>query len=98
MSPPMCRSRSEALLALLLVCTAAAVALVGKGNKGGTSRAEVECSDLAMGAECVVSGGGSMCRWCRSEALDDMYFGAVKAWRLPNQVFSCDPLVAHARR
>ncbi|KAG8055559.1 hypothetical protein GUJ93_ZPchr0001g31776 [Zizania palustris] len=99
--------RSAALLVLLLVCAAAGsvAAAAGKG-KGGAGRAEVECSDLATRGECVASGGGgggggSRCRWCRSEALDDMCFGAAEAWRLPHQVFSCDPPAAgaaHARR
>ncbi|XP_015688235.1 uncharacterized protein LOC102699922 [Oryza brachyantha] len=100
MSLAMGRSRSSWLLALLLVCAAAVAAAAGK-EKGGTGRAEVECSDLATLGECVASGGGSRCRWCRSEALDDMCFGAAEAWRLPHQVFSCDPPAAgaaHARR
>ncbi|KAL7254503.1 hypothetical protein ACSBR1_008808 [Camellia fascicularis] len=25
------------------------------------------------------------CRWCRSEALDDMCFSKSEAWRLPSQ-------------
>ncbi|KAF0888620.1 hypothetical protein E2562_016087 [Oryza meyeriana var. granulata] len=73
----MCKSRSEALLVLLLIYAATVAA--GKGNKGRAGRAEVECSDLATGAECVASGGGSKCQWCRSEALDNMCFGAAKA-------------------
>ncbi|KAM0824040.1 hypothetical protein ACQ4PT_037065 [Festuca glaucescens] len=107
----MARARSGALLvlALLLVCAAAAsvgaAAAAGK-SKGkvaaGSGRAEEEegCRDLATRGACVASGGGSRCRWCRSEALDDMCFGAAEAWRLPNQVFSCDPptAAAHARR
>ncbi|KAF0923358.1 hypothetical protein E2562_006268 [Oryza meyeriana var. granulata] len=54
-------------------------ALTGKGNKGGAGRAKVECSDLATRAECVASSGGSRCRWCQSEVLDDMCFGATEA-------------------
>ena len=99
------KSRSGVLLALLLVCAAvaaaAAAAVPGSKGTGGAGRAEVACSDLATRGECVASGGGSRCRWCRSEALDDMCFGAAEAWRLPNQVFSCDPPAggaAHARR
>ncbi|KAF0895569.1 hypothetical protein E2562_013884 [Oryza meyeriana var. granulata] len=77
------------------------MAPVGKGNKGGAGRAEVKCSDFETGVECLASGGGSRCWWYRSEALDDMCFGATEAWRLPNQVFSCDlPTTGatHARR
>ncbi|KAL5226910.1 hypothetical protein ABZP36_015175 [Zizania latifolia] len=102
MSLATARFRSAALLALLLVCAAAAsVAAAAGKRKGGAGRAEVECSDLATRGECVASGGGSRCRWCRSEALDDMCFGAAEAWRLPHQVFYCDPPTAgaaHARR
>ncbi|KAL6614577.1 hypothetical protein ACP70R_036847 [Stipagrostis hirtigluma subsp. patula] len=93
---------SGALLALLLVCAAAVAtsAAVGAGRgkgKGRAGRAEAPpCGDLATKAECVASGGGSRCRWCRSEALDDMCFGAAEAWRLPRQVFSCDPPAAAA--
>jgi hypothetical protein len=107
----MAKARSGALLvlALLLACAAAAsvdAAAAGKSKSkvaaAGSARAkaEAECRDLATRGACVASGGGSRCRWCRSEALDDMCFGAAEAWRLPNQVFSCDPpaAAAHARR
>ncbi|CAA7062216.1 unnamed protein product [Microthlaspi erraticum] len=30
------------------------------------------------------------CRWCRSEALDDLCFGKSEALRLPSQVFLCE--------
>ncbi|KAM0923922.1 hypothetical protein ACQ4PT_005223 [Festuca glaucescens] len=104
----MARARSGALLVLALLLACAAAASVGAAAAGkskgkvaaGSGRAEEGCRDLATRGACVASGGGSRCRWCRSEALDDMCFGAAEAWRLPNQVFSCDPLAAaaHARR
>jgi hypothetical protein len=100
----MARARSAALLALLLICAAfsAAAAAAGVGRaKGGSDRAEAPpCQDLATQGECVANGGGSRCRWCRSEELDDMCFGAAEAWRLPRQVFSCDLPggAAHARK
>jgi hypothetical protein len=96
--------RSGALLVLALLLACAAAALVGAAAAAGkvaagSGRAEEEegCRDLATRGACVASGG---CRWCRSEALDDMCFGAAEAWRLPNQVFSCDPpaAAAHATR
>ncbi|XP_047056875.1 uncharacterized protein LOC124663194 [Lolium rigidum] len=103
-SMAMPRSGALLVLALLLACAAAAsvgaaAAAAGK-VAAGSGRAEEEekgCRDLATRGACVASGG---CRWCRSEALDDMCFGAAEAWRLPNQVFSCDPpaAAAHARR
>ncbi|XP_062208576.1 uncharacterized protein LOC133910072 [Phragmites australis] len=95
-------ARSATLLALLLVCAAvvAASAAAAGAGKGGAGRAEAApCRDLATRGECVASGAGSRCRWCRSEALDDMCFGAAEAWRLPRQVFSCDaPAAAAAAR
>ncbi|CAL4974249.1 unnamed protein product [Urochloa decumbens] len=93
----MARARSAALLALLfLVCaaefSAAAAAAAGaskvKGKGGSGRNGSPPCRDLASQGECAARGG---CRWCQSEALDDMCFGATEAWRLPNQVFSCDP-------
>ncbi|XP_062220231.1 uncharacterized protein LOC133919748 [Phragmites australis] len=97
----MARARRAALLTLLLVCAAlvagaAAAAGAGKG-KDGPGRVEAPlCRDLTTRGECTASGAGSRCRWCRSEELDDMCFGAAEAWRLPRQVFSCDPPAAAA--
>ena len=87
----MAGARSAALLALLLlVCAGAAAAAAGASKgKGGSGRGALPpCRDLATRGECAARSG---CRWCRSEALDDMCFGATEAWRLPRQVFSCDP-------
>ncbi|TVU01573.1 hypothetical protein EJB05_52945, partial [Eragrostis curvula] len=89
------RARSAALLALLLICMALSEPASAAGAlnaKGGSGRAKAPpCRDLATRGDCVASGGGSRCRWCRSEQLDDMCFGAAEAWRLPLQVFTCDP-------
>ncbi|KAJ1285233.1 hypothetical protein BS78_03G264200 [Paspalum vaginatum] len=84
-------TRSLALLVLLLAVSAAAAPGAGKGRAPARP-----CQDLATRGECAASGG---CRWCRSEALDDMCFEAIEAWRLPRQVFTCDPPsgAAHAR-
>uniref|UniRef100_A0ACD5W3F1 Uncharacterized protein n=1 Tax=Avena sativa TaxID=4498 RepID=A0ACD5W3F1_AVESA len=101
----MARARSGALLVLALMLVCAAAASVDAAAAAGKSRSKGKvagsgCRDLATRGECVASGGGSRCRWCRSEALDDMCFGVAEAWRLPNEVFSCDPptAAAHARR
>lgn len=101
----MARGRSAALLALLLlICAgaafskaAAAAAGASKGKAGPGRNAQPPCRDLATRVECAARGG---CRWCRSESLDDMCFGASEAWRLPRQVFSCDPSsgAANARK
>jgi hypothetical protein len=91
------RSAAAAVLVLLVCATAvsapaaAAAAAAGKGKgKVGSARAgpPSPCQDLATPGDCAARAG---CRWCRSEALDDMCFGATEAWRLPRQVFSCDP-------
>ncbi|OAY78739.1 hypothetical protein ACMD2_02215 [Ananas comosus] len=49
-----------------------------------------ECRELGSREECARS--PRRCRWCRSDAIDDMCFGSAEAWRLPHQVFSCDPI------
>ncbi|GAB2287566.1 hypothetical protein Dimus_021939 [Dionaea muscipula] len=46
------------------------------------------CNEILNSSHC--SSLHSSCRWCRSEALDDMCFRRAEAWRLPSQVFSCD--------
>ncbi|PAN28690.1 hypothetical protein PAHAL_5G172500 [Panicum hallii] len=88
----MAGARSAALLALLLLVSAgafSAAAAAAGARKGGSGRGGLPpCRDLATRGECTARSG---CRWCRSEALDDMCFGATEAWRLPRQVFSCDP-------
>ncbi|KAL2244738.1 UNVERIFIED_CONTAM: hypothetical protein Sindi_2742000 [Sesamum indicum] len=48
---------------------------------------ERDCGDMGSSAEC---GQNPKCRWCRSDALDDMCFSKSEAWRLPSQVFSCE--------
>lgn len=97
------RSAAAAVLVLLVcaaaVSAAAAAAGAGKGKVGSGRAGPPPCQDLATQGDCAARVG---CRWCRSEALDDMCFGATEAWRLPRQVFSCDPPsggggAAHAR-
>ncbi|KAL6992354.1 hypothetical protein U1Q18_010463 [Sarracenia purpurea var. burkii] len=48
----------------------------------------VDCNEMALKSKCLQK--SNKCRWCRSEALDDMCFSISEAWRLPPQVFSCD--------
>ncbi|KAG0490850.1 hypothetical protein HPP92_007713 [Vanilla planifolia] len=45
------------------------------------------CAEIAEMSQCRRH--SKLCRWCTSEALDDMCVGSSEAWRLPYQVFSC---------
>ncbi|KAJ7947189.1 E3 ubiquitin-protein like [Quillaja saponaria] len=45
------------------------------------------CGEMVSRSKCSQN---SKCRWCRSEDLEDMCFSKAEAWRLPQQVFSCD--------
>ncbi|OMO65460.1 hypothetical protein COLO4_31211 [Corchorus olitorius] len=45
------------------------------------------CGEMMSRSQCLQN---PKCRWCRSEALDDMCFIKSEAWRLPQQVFLCD--------
>ncbi|KDO36022.1 hypothetical protein CISIN_1g045921mg [Citrus sinensis] len=45
------------------------------------------CNKMGSRFECSQN---PKCKWCHSEALDDMCFSESKAWRLPHQVFFCD--------
>ncbi|CAN1150154.1 hypothetical protein LINPERPRIM_LOCUS18362 [Linum perenne] len=51
------------------------------------NRQMVNCSGMASRSHCSLNPN---CKWCRSEALDDMCFRKLDAWRLPHQVFVCD--------
>ncbi|KAL0398419.1 UNVERIFIED_CONTAM: hypothetical protein Sradi_2185200 [Sesamum radiatum] len=46
-----------------------------------------DCGEMDSRSECSQN---PKCRWCRSDALDDMCFSKSEAWRLPSQVFSCE--------
>lgn len=46
-----------------------------------------DCGQLGSRSECAKIPN---CRWCKSDALDDMCFSKYEAWRLPSQVFSCE--------
>uniref|UniRef100_A0A251IYI8 PSI domain-containing protein n=1 Tax=Manihot esculenta TaxID=3983 RepID=A0A251IYI8_MANES len=45
------------------------------------------CSEMVSRSLCSPNPN---CRWCVSEALDDMCFSKAEAWRLPQQVFVCN--------
>ncbi|KAL9452319.1 hypothetical protein AB3S75_008163 [Citrus x aurantiifolia] len=45
------------------------------------------CNEMGSRSKCSLN---PKCKWCRSEALDDMCFSESEAWRLPHQVFTCD--------
>eukprot|EP00262_Sarcandra_glabra_P011058 TRINITY_DN26756_c0_g1_i1.p1 TRINITY_DN26756_c0_g1~~TRINITY_DN26756_c0_g1_i1.p1 ORF type:complete len:116 (+),score=9.76 TRINITY_DN26756_c0_g1_i1:53-349(+) len=40
------------------------------------------CRDIGSRSQCSKI---SKCRWCRSDAIDDMCFSSSEAWRLPQQ-------------
>ncbi|XWS12464.1 hypothetical protein CRYUN_Cryun37aG0090900 [Craigia yunnanensis] len=40
------------------------------------------CGEMVSRSQCSQN---PKCRWCRSEALDDMCFSKIEAWRLPQQ-------------
>ncbi|CAI9787964.1 unnamed protein product [Fraxinus pennsylvanica] len=46
-----------------------------------------DCGQFGSRSECAKIPN---CRWCKSDALDDMCFPKYEAWRLPSQVFSLD--------
>lgn len=53
-----------------------------------TNRNQIpNCGEMMSRSQCSQN---PKCRWCRSEALDDMCFGKTEARRLPQQVFLCD--------
>ncbi|KAK9088733.1 hypothetical protein Scep_027815 [Stephania cephalantha] len=56
------------------------------GSKKDSNRA-VDCREFSSRSQCLQS---NKCSWCRSDAIDDMCFSSYEAWRLPQQVFSCD--------
>ncbi|CAH8355432.1 unnamed protein product [Eruca vesicaria subsp. sativa] len=51
-----------------------------------TSR-KPKCCEMRTRSQCS---GFPRCRWCRSEALDDLCFSKAEALRLPSQVFRCE--------
>ncbi|CAF2251411.1 unnamed protein product [Brassica rapa] len=57
---------------------------ISKLNK--TSR-KPKCCEMRTRSQCS---GFPRCRWCRSEALDDLCFSKAEALRLPSQVFRCE--------
>ncbi|KAK8350769.1 hypothetical protein E1A91_A06G218300v1 [Gossypium mustelinum] len=42
------------------------------------------CGERVSRSQCLQN---PKCRWCRSEALDDMCFKKAEAWRLPQQFY-----------
>ncbi|KAL7089198.1 hypothetical protein ACP275_13G174300 [Erythranthe tilingii] len=63
----------------------------GTGNKTSKSANRVDpkrdCGEMESRSEC---GQNLKCRWCRSDALDDMCFPKSEASRLPSQIFTCE--------
>ncbi|EHA8591703.1 hypothetical protein COCNU_scaffold128726G000010 [Cocos nucifera] len=79
-------ARSWPVLLLLVLVLLLQVAAAKNESSSGIPK----CRELASRSECQRS--SRRCRWCRSDALDDMCFGTAEAWRLPYQVFSCEPV------
>ncbi|KAK8350770.1 hypothetical protein V6Z12_A06G230800 [Gossypium hirsutum] len=52
------------------------------------------CGERVSRSQCLQN---PKCRWCRSEALDDMCFKKAEAWRLPQQEFKKENNGAMAR-
>ncbi|CAF1928765.1 hypothetical protein Bca4012_072032 [Brassica carinata] len=46
-----------------------------------------KCCEMRTRSQCS---GFPRCRWCPSEALDDLCFSKAEALRLPSQVFRCE--------
>ncbi|KAK1275034.1 hypothetical protein QJS04_geneDACA025087 [Acorus gramineus] len=78
---------SVLLLLLVFVSWEPLIAAVDRDSLGKKMEGGEICKERATRGDCVKS---PKCRWCRSEALDDMCFASSEAWRLPHQVFSCD--------
>ncbi|KMZ68673.1 hypothetical protein ZOSMA_231G00180 [Zostera marina] len=56
-------------------------------KKSANTATDLICREMRSEMDCL--GKSNRCRWCRSDALDNMCFGFSEAWRLPSQVFSC---------
>ncbi|CAL1400811.1 unnamed protein product [Linum trigynum] len=56
-------------------------------QRSNSSRQIPNCSGMASRSQCSQN---PKCKWCRSDALDDMCFRKLEAWKLPQQVFVCD--------
>ncbi|KAL1205150.1 hypothetical protein V5N11_016489 [Cardamine amara subsp. amara] len=48
---------------------------------------KLKCCEMRTRSQCAAY---PRCRWCRSEALDDLCFSKTEALRLPSQVFLCE--------
>ncbi|OVA16130.1 hypothetical protein BVC80_8927g10 [Macleaya cordata] len=67
------------------------ISSVGSGRNllGGLRRSNQisNCREKNSKSQCLQN---TKCKWCRSDAIDDMCFSSSEAWRLPQQVFFCD--------
>ncbi|EOA36491.1 hypothetical protein CARUB_v10011144mg [Capsella rubella] len=55
--------------------------------KQGKTIRKPKCCEMRSRSQCSAF---PRCRWCRSEALDDLCFSKAEALRLPSQVFLCE--------
>ncbi|EXB31122.1 hypothetical protein L484_004596 [Morus notabilis] len=76
------------LLILVLIATqlCSSHAISRSTSSGQNSNQIPNCNDMSSPSLCSQN---PKCRWCRSNALDDMCFSKSEALRLPDQVFSC---------
>ncbi|KAJ4844270.1 hypothetical protein Tsubulata_009818 [Turnera subulata] len=56
-------------------------------RRGAGRRQIPNCGEMVTGSQCSQN---PACRWCKSDALDDMCFSKTESWRLPRQVFVCE--------
>jgi hypothetical protein len=91
-----CSSSSSSGLLVLLVSFLLLQNLRGSCASNGSSARNLlgaartripNCADLVSESQCSRN---PECRWCQSQSLDDTCFPRLEAWRLPQQVFSCD--------
>ncbi|EOY27907.1 Uncharacterized protein TCM_029626 [Theobroma cacao] len=57
------------------------------GLQRNTKNQIPSCGEMMSRSQCLQN---PKCRWCHSEALDNLCFSKAEAWRLPQQVFLCD--------
>ncbi|CAL9216719.1 unnamed protein product [Arabidopsis halleri] len=60
---------------------------IQKNPKPVKTNRKLKCCEMRSRSQCSAF---PRCRWCRSEALDDLCFSKAEALRLPSQVFVCE--------
>lgn len=82
------KSFAPHLLLLIVVLATFYGSCYGSPNRirAGKNNQIPNCCDMSSESQCLQN---PKCRWCRSDALDDMCFSRSEALRLPPQVFTC---------